>query len=66
MSRRRLPVSPGILGLLLALLLIFALPALVRFYVDWLWFGEVGYQSVFLRTLTARAALSTAVFAVSF
>ncbi|HEY7818267.1 MAG TPA: UPF0182 family protein, partial [Vicinamibacteria bacterium] len=64
MFRRRLPVSPGVLALLLALLLIFALPGLVRFYIDWLWFGEVGYQQVFLRTLTAKAALSTAVFAL--
>jgi uncharacterized membrane protein (UPF0182 family) len=55
-----------VLALLLALLLIFALPGLVRFYIDWLWFGEVGYQQVFLRTLTAKAALSTAVFALTF
>ncbi|MGH7360928.1 MAG: UPF0182 family protein, partial [Candidatus Methylomirabilales bacterium] len=24
---------------------------------DWLWFGEVGYRGVFLRILTAKAAL---------
>jgi uncharacterized membrane protein (UPF0182 family) len=50
----------------LALLLLVALPALVRFYVDWLWFGEVGYQSVFLRTLTAKAILASLVFAATF
>jgi uncharacterized protein len=55
-----------VVALLLAVVLIFALPALVRFYVDWLWFGEVGYQSVFLRTLTAKALLSSLVFAVTF
>ncbi len=66
MSRRRFPVSPGVIGLLLAILLLFALPALVRFYADWLWFGEVGYQSVFLRTLTAQATLALLVFLVTF
>ncbi len=66
MSRRRFPASPGVIGLLLAIVLLFALPAIVRFYVDWLWFGEVGYQSVFLRTLTAQATLALLAFLVSF
>jgi uncharacterized membrane protein (UPF0182 family) len=42
--------------LLLAVLgaLFFGLPALVGFYSDWLWFGETGYRSVFLRILGAK------------
>jgi uncharacterized membrane protein (UPF0182 family) len=40
-------------------------PSLVRFYTDWLWFGEVGYQPVFLTMLRAQATLFTAVFAVA-
>jgi uncharacterized membrane protein (UPF0182 family) len=64
--RRGLRRSPGVVALGLALLLLVALPALVRFYIDWLWFGEVGYQSVFLRTLTAKAILSSLVFAATF
>jgi hypothetical protein len=59
-------LSPGALGLVLALLLLAGLPFLARFYIDWLWFGEVGYQSIFLRTLVAKATLGTLVFVASF
>ena len=41
--------------LLLFLLLGTAIPALAEFYTDWLWYREVGYEQVFLRTLSARA-----------
>jgi uncharacterized membrane protein (UPF0182 family) len=41
--------------LITALVLFLALPSLVEFYTDWLWFGELGYQHVFLRILTARS-----------
>jgi uncharacterized membrane protein (UPF0182 family) len=58
--------APRAIGLLIAVLLFLGLPVLVRFYTDWLWFGEVGYQSVFLRTLTAKAAISSMVFLASF
>ena len=27
-------------------------PWFATFYTDWLWFGETGYQSVFVTTLT--------------
>ncbi|MBI4264869.1 MAG: UPF0182 family protein [Acidobacteria bacterium] len=45
--------------------LFFASPALVRFYADWLWFGEVGYQQVFLTVLRAQGTLFTIVFAAA-
>ena len=45
---------------------VFLTPHLVLLYTDWLWFGEVGYQDVFLRTLTARVALALVVFAFAF
>ena len=35
-------------------LLVLLVPASVEFYTDWLWFGETGYQSVFLNKLTAQ------------
>ncbi|HSE94823.1 MAG TPA: UPF0182 family protein [Methylomirabilota bacterium] len=40
----------------LVVLLVVALEA-VPFYTDWLWFGEVGYQSVFLSVAGLRGAL---------
>jgi uncharacterized membrane protein (UPF0182 family) len=46
-------------------LLFFAGPSLVRFYTDWLWFGEVGYQQVFLTMLRAQGTLFTITFAIA-
>ena len=34
---------------------------LVPLYTDWLWFDEVGYTSVFLKTLSLRGSLFTTV-----
>ena len=52
---------------LLAVVLFFfvAGPSLVSFYTDWLWYGEVGYQSVYATTLKAQGALFTIVFAIA-
>jgi len=48
------------------LVLIFAVlvlvPSAVGFYTDWLWYGETGYQQVFIRTLAAKATLVAVVF----
>ena len=40
-------------------------PSLVRFYTDWLWFGEVGYQQVFTAIVRSEATLFTIAFVVS-
>jgi len=66
MSKRSSLFSPRVIGLIFAFLLFLGLPLLVRFYTDWRWFGEVGYQSVFLRTLTAKVTVATLVFLASF
>ncbi len=34
------------------------LPAMAEFYTDWLWFAHVGYESVFLKSVSARALLT--------
>jgi uncharacterized membrane protein (UPF0182 family) len=47
-------------------LLAIILPAAITFYTDWLWFGEVGYQDVFARTLKAQGTLGVAAMAVAF
>jgi uncharacterized membrane protein (UPF0182 family) len=39
---------------------------LAGFYVDWLWFGEVGFRQVFWTRLWAQALLGLAAFAVFF
>jgi uncharacterized membrane protein (UPF0182 family) len=54
--------------LLILLLLATGVPGLADFYTDWLWYQEVGYEQVFLRSLSARATVGLltglAVFAV--
>ena len=46
--------------------LVVALPAAFTFYTDWLWFGEMGYQDVFVRKLTAQGTLGGAAMALAF
>jgi uncharacterized membrane protein (UPF0182 family) len=52
MTLRKLPL------LLVLVFLATALPAIATFYTDWLWFKELGYESVFLRSLSAQTAVS--------
>jgi uncharacterized protein len=51
--------------LLLAALLFLVGPSLLRFYTDWLWFGEVGYQHVYGTMLRTQGSIFTAVFVVA-
>ena len=51
------------LGVLAALFL--GGPALVTLYTDWLWFGEVGYQSVFTTVFESQGTLFTLAFVIS-
>ena len=51
MARRRFRI-PLVVVVILAFTV---LPASAVFYTDWLWFQEVGYEQVFLRSLTARS-----------
>ncbi len=63
------PVFPRVSWLLLAALgFVFAvglLPSALELYVDWLWFEEVGYTQVFLRSLYARLLVGGAAFALA-
>jgi uncharacterized membrane protein (UPF0182 family) len=57
----------GFSGLfLLAAVLLFIVPSAVGYYTDWLWFQEVGYTGVFLRTLNAQGAVFLATFTVAY
>jgi len=40
-------------------------PSLIRFYTDWLWFGEVGYQQVFTTIVRSEASLFTITFVIA-
>ena len=51
---------------LIAALLLIALPSFAELYTEWLWFGEVGYQSVFLKGLATKGLLGIGAFAAAF
>ena len=53
---------PGIAIALISLLLFVALPSLANLYTEWLWFGEVGYQSIFLKSLTTKGLVGSVGF----
>src|SRR3970040_1079918 len=57
------PLRFVVLGLLA--LAFFGGPSAIRFYTDWLWFGEVGYQQVFLTVIRAQSILFVVAFAVA-
>jgi uncharacterized membrane protein (UPF0182 family) len=45
------------IGIAVVLLLALAMPQLVRYYTDWLWFGEVGFRQVFTTILRSQSLL---------
>ena len=57
----------GLIGLaLLAAVLLLVVPSAAGFYTDWLWFRELGYEHVFLRSLNAQAIVFVAAFLAVF
>jgi uncharacterized membrane protein (UPF0182 family) len=53
--------------LIAALLLLgTGVPTAAKFYTDWLWFTELGYEAVFLRALSAQATVGIVSGAVAF
>ena len=55
----------GLLALV-ALLAFIVLPNLVDFLMEWLWFGAVGYRSIFVTSLGARASMGAFILLASF
>ncbi len=60
----RLPGLPGLI--LIAAVLLLAVPSIATVYTDWLWFTELGYQGVFLRTYQAQGLVFTVTFLSAF
>ena len=50
---------------LIVVLLFLAGPSLLRFYTDWLWFGEIGYQHVYATMLRTQGTMFTATFVIA-
>lgn len=47
----------AIVGGLILIVLLVVIPRLVAVYTDWLWYGEVGYRSVWGTVLVTRLVL---------
>jgi uncharacterized protein len=52
-------------GLAVVALVVLAAPQLVRYYTDWLWFGEVGFRQVFGTILRTQSLLFASAFIAS-
>ena len=50
----------------LALFLLVSLPSFAEVYTEWLWFGETGFQPLFLKSLATKAVLGVSVFVATF
>jgi uncharacterized membrane protein (UPF0182 family) len=46
--------------------LLLAVPSVAMFYTDWLWFQEVGFESIFLRKINAQALVFIIAFTAVF
>ena len=58
---------PGLPSLLLlGAVLLFIVPSSVTYYTDWLWFRELGYEGIFVRTLNTQLTVFTATFTAVF
>jgi len=49
----------------LGILLVIAVPSVLRFYTDWLWFSEVGFEAVYLTAFRAQGGVFVVAFAVT-
>jgi uncharacterized membrane protein (UPF0182 family) len=56
-----LPRIPRAFLFLAAIFLLTSIPSFAEFYTDWVWYQEVGYERVFVKSLSARAVTGTAV-----
>ena len=57
---------PRFLLIVAALVVFTGIPSFAEFYTDWLWYQELGYEQVFLKSLSAQATTGMAVGAVVF
>ena len=58
--------SPRTLIFIALIALTTVVPRFAEFYTDWLWFKEVGFEQVFLRSLTASTTVAAATGLVVF
>ncbi len=62
-TRRTATIIGIVVALVIAILILFRV---LGFYLDWLWFGEVGFRTVFWRGFWVKLAVGAAGFALFF
>lgn len=59
--------SRGLTGLIvLAVILLFAIPSFSIYYTDWLWFQELGYPDIFVKSLNTQGVVFIATFVIAY
>ncbi len=59
--------SRGLTGLIvLAVILLFAVPSFSIYYTDWLWFHELGYPDIFVKSLKTQGVVFIATFLIAY
>src|SRR6185295_4373152 len=57
----------GLTGLIvLAVILLFAIPSFSIYYTDWLWFQELGYPDIFVKSLNTQGVVFIATFLIAY
>ena len=59
-------MSPRVYIFAALALLFFVLPSMTTFLVDWLWFGELGYRSVYVTSITSKTVVGVIAFLLAF
>ncbi|MBK49048.1 MAG: hypothetical protein CL487_05235 [Acidobacteria bacterium] len=64
--RAEVPMIPRMPIVVAGVLLFLVVPSFAGFYTDWIWFKQVGFDQLFIRTLSSKLILGGAVFAIAF
>ena len=57
----------GLSGLIvLGVILLFAIPSISIYYTDWLWFQELGYPDIFIKSLNTQGVVFIATFLIAY
>ncbi|HIN18936.1 MAG TPA: hypothetical protein EYM68_13715, partial [Gammaproteobacteria bacterium] len=65
-ARAEVPMIPKIPIVVAGVLLFLVVPSFAGFYTDWVWFEQVGFDQVFIRSLASKVILGGVVFAIAF
>ena len=56
--RAEVPMIPRMPIVVAGVLLFLVVPSFAGFYTDWIWFKQVGFDQLFIRTLSSKLTVS--------